>query len=256
VGIPALLWATVATGAEAQRASDRRRPPVRDEVTGPKAHVEAAFIAADPVGDFGLLVNDGFGLELAGRFPVALDGALSLRLDGGFIVYGHERQSMCFPAPVGCRVGVDLTTTNTIAFVGVGPELAGTGRVSPYLNGSVGLSWFATQSSLSGVDDWDQSFNTRNYSDMVTAARVGGGVRFRVGGTSQGPVAIDLGATYHRNGVAEYLREGDIIDHPDGSIELLPNRTEANLMTFRVGVSFGLGGGRARDDDHPGHRGR
>jgi hypothetical protein len=260
LGIPALALATFTIGAEAQRPTDRARRPVRDEVReeafGPKAYLEAAFIAADPVGDFGLLVNEGFGLELAGRFPVALDGALSLRLDGGFIIYGHERQSMCFPAPVGCRVGVDLTTTNNIAFVGIGPELAGKGRVSPYLNGSVGLSWFGTESSLSGDDDWEESFRTRNYSDLVTAARVGGGVRFRVGGTAQGPIAIDLGGTYHRNGVAEYLREGDIIDHPDGSIDVFPNRTEANLMTFRVGISFGLGGGRSDDEDHPGHRGR
>jgi hypothetical protein len=70
-------------------------------------------------------------------------------------------------------------------------------------------------------------------------------------------VLVDLGATYHRNGVAEYLRKGDIVDHPDGSIELFPNRTEANLVVFRVGVSFGLGGGSGRADrDHPGHRER
>jgi hypothetical protein len=71
-------------------------------------------------------------------------------------------------------------------------------------------------------------------------------VRFRVGRTSGGPVLVDIGAEYHRNGVAEYLRRGDILDHPDGTITLFPNRTEANLVTFQVGVSFGLGGG-ARD---------
>ena len=39
-----------------------------------------------------------------------------------------------------------------------------------------------------------------------------------------------------------YDAEGDILDHPDGSITLFPNRSEADLMTFRFGVSVGFGG--------------
>jgi hypothetical protein len=241
----ATVLATTASAADAAAQRRDRTPP--DQEVRPSAWVGVEFIAADPVGDFGVLVDDGYGLELEGRFPIGLDGALALRLDGGFIVYGHESRGMCFPPPVGCRIGVDLTTTNNIAFVGIGPELAVPGRISPYVNGSVGLSWFATQSSLSGLDDYEERFNTRNYSDLVTAARVGGGLRLRVARTSKGPILLDLGGTYHRNGVAEYLREGDILDHPDGSIELFPNRSEANLVVFRAGLSFGLGGGHADD---------
>ena len=111
-----------------------------------------------------------------------------------------------------------------------------------------GFSWFSTQSSLSGVDDWDEElFETRHYGDFVGAARFGGGIRFRVGGHDRGSVSIDLGAEYNRNGVAEYLREGDILDHPDGSITIFPNRSEANYVTFRAGVQIGLGGGRHED---------
>jgi hypothetical protein len=53
---------------------------------------------------------------------------------------------------------------------------------------------------------------------------------------------LDLGADYHHNGTASYLREGDIVDQPDGSIVIYPRRTEANLWSFRLGVSVGLGG--------------
>jgi hypothetical protein len=234
----------------------------RSNDRGPSAYVGFGFVAANPVGEFGRNVDDGFGLALEGRFPVsATDGVFSLRLDGGFMIYGNETRGMCFPAPVGCRIGVDLNTYNTIAYVGVGPELAGPGPVSPYINGSVGLTWFVTNSSLSGDDDWDSNFNTTNYSDWVTALRAGAGVRLRIGGSANRPVLLDLGAQYHRNGVADYLREGDIVDYADGSIELFPIRSEANLMTFNVGVSFGVGGRGdsdrdARDDDHPGHRRR
>lgn len=251
--------------AEAQwrdRDRDRERDRDRDEwVQPPAAYIGIGFVAADPVGEFGALVDDGFGLDLEGRFPLSRSGPLSLRVDGGFMVYGHERQGMCFPVPVGCRVGLDLNTYNTIAFLGVGPEIAGPGSISPYLNGSVGLTWFFTNSSLSGADDYDTNFSTTNYSDWVTALRAGAGVRFKVGGSAWRPVMLDVGAQYHRNGTAEYLREGDIVDYPDGSIDLFPNRTETNLVTFKVGVSFPVGGGVSNDrdrdrSDHPGHRRR
>ncbi len=207
----------------------------------PSAWVGIHLVGADPIGDFGQMVDAGFGLELDGRFPLAADGALSLRLDGGFILYGHESRAVCFPPPIGCRVGAELNTSNSIGHLGIGPELSARGRIAPYLHAGVGLSYFATHSSLDGLDDTESHYRTRNYSDLVGSTRVGGGVRFRVGSTSRGPITIDLGATYHRNGVAEYLREGDIVDHPDGSIEIFPNRTEANLVVFRAGVSFGFG---------------
>lgn len=245
----AIAVAGSATSLEAQHRYDRERN------AHPSAWVGIEFIAADPVGDFGLLVDDGFGLQVDGRFPIGVDGGLSIRLDGGFVVYGHESRSMCFPLPVGCRIGVDLNTTNSIAYFGVGPEISGTGPVAPYVNGSVGLSYFGTWSSLSGDDDYEDDFQTRNYSDLVTAARVGGGIRFRVGSTSKGPVQLSLGGTYHRNGIARYLRKGDIEDLPDGSIRLYPNETEANLITFSAGVSFAVGG-NDRDERDRGRRRR
>lgn len=226
--------------------------------TGPSAWLGISILGANPVGEFGTNVDDGFGLGVDARFPVSgTDGVLSLRLDGGFVVYGHESRNLCFPAPVGCRIGLDLDTYNTIGTVGIGPEFSVPGPISPYVNGSFGIAWFYTNSSISGDDDWEPDFNTVNHSDWVTALRVGGGMRFALG--SGGRFKLDVGAQYHRNGVAEYLRKGDILDHPDGSITLFPQRTEANMVVFDVGVSIGLGGrpdGRGNQDDHPGHRRR
>ena len=36
----------------------------------------------------------------------------------------------------------------------------------------------------------------------------------------------------------EYLTEGDIVDHADGSITLYPNRSEANFITYHFGVTI------------------
>ena len=37
-----------------------------------------------------------------------------------------------------------------------------------------------------------------------------------------------------------YLTEGDIQDNPDGSITLFPVVSEANLVSYRLGVTIGI----------------
>jgi len=239
-----LAMAGSADLASAQSGGPYRPQVERRQSANPRVALDLHLMGADAVGEFEQVVDGGFGG--AAGLRVGLDGRsiFALRLDGGFMIYGWERQTLCFPVPIGCRIGTDLTTTNTVAYGGVGPEIAIPGRVSPYVFATVGFSWFSTQSSLSGVNDWDEDlFDTRLYSDFVGAQRLGGGLRIRMNDT----VALDLGAAYHRNGVAEYLREGDILDHPDGSVSLFPNRTEANFTTFRLGVQIGFGGGDDRD---------
>ena len=247
--LAAALLAGTATGAEAQWRDGyaERRPDPR-----PAAWVGVHFVGGDPVGEFGEVVGQGFGLDLSGSFPVVEGGALRLRTEAGFLVYGHERRSVCFPVPVGCRIGLDLTTSNTIFHMGAGPELAlPGGAVEPYLHATAGFSYFATTSSLSGDHEHDSWAETRNFSDFVGAFTAGGGVRAKMKG-GRTPIHLDVGVTYHRNGVAEYLREGDIVDEPDGSITIYPNRSEANLVAYRVGVSVGI----PRGDDHRDRRRR
>jgi hypothetical protein len=229
-----LMAAQAAAGQDARSRFDE-----------PRFHLDLDLLGANPVGQFGQMVGGGFGGQVGLRFAPVPASPILLRMDGGFMVYGHERVNVCFATPIGCRIGADLTTTNTVGYMGVGPELAAPGPVSPYVFGTVGFSYFSTQSSLDDGYTGEDYFNTRHYSDAVVAGRLGGGVRFRLGGPRS--VRMDVGVDYHRNGVAEYLREGDILDHPDGSITLFPNRTEANFMTFRLGVSIPLGG---RDYDH------
>ncbi len=203
---------------------------------GPGGFFGVSFVAADAVGELGTMVDQGFGLEFAGGVPMAAGGHLRLRADFGFLVYGLETQHYC---NLTCRVGSDLTTANGIVYGGIGPELVfGAGDFRPYVHGSAGLSYFVTSSSLDDNDGYGPYFETTNYSDVVFSLRYGGGIRFRAGGHT----FIDLGVERHQNGVAQYLTRGDIEDHRDGSITMFPNRSEANLMTFRLGVSFAAGG--------------
>ncbi len=220
-----------------------------DRGSRPRVFLGAAFDVADPVGEFSTFVEDGFGVNGHVRFALDPMGIFSLRLDGGFIRYGSERIPMCLEG-VGCRIALDLVTTNNIAFADIGPEVGvDLGIVRPYAGVSAGVSYFHTSSSLEedGYHGYDyNNFSTVNFEDAVFALRGRGGLQLRVS-NGWSPVYLDFAAVYHRNGNAEYLREGDIVDNADGSITLYPNFTEADLVTFHMGLTVGLGGDR---DDH------
>jgi len=199
-----------------------------------------ALTYAQPVGEFADFVDRGFGLS--GHFLLALDGsgALGLRADGGFLIYGDETKRVCFSTTVGCRVEVDVNTTNNIAFLNIGPQLSlPYGPIQPYVNASIGFAYFGTQSSVEGVNQSDDIASTTNFDDATFAWQAGGGLRIPVS-SGRTPVAIDLGARYNTNGRVEYLREGDITDNPDGSITINTQRSEANLVTYSLGMTIGL----------------
>ncbi len=228
----ALLGA--AEGAEAQR-----------DARGPKGFLDITFIAADPVGEFGQLVDEGFGAEIGGGYAFDPDGVVSLRTDFGFINYGHERLQFC--SAFSCRVGSDISTWNNIVFAGIGPQLSiPAGPIRPYVGGTVGVGYFFTTSRYD--DDYDYGYSTTNFDDVAFQLRGLGGVKLRISG-GRTPVYLDFGAEYHHNGVTEWLREGDIEDQPDGSIVIYPNRSDANLWTIRAGISIGFG---ARPAEHVG----
>jgi hypothetical protein len=227
--------------AGAATAQERPRPP--------KAYLDLNFVGAQALGEFGQRVDGGLGGQAAFRVRLGDDAPVLLRMDGGFLVYGYERVGVCYATPWGCQLGPDVTTTNTVGFFGVGPELAFEGPVAPYAFATAGFSYFSTQSSLNSGDPYyDQAFDTRHFGDLVLATRFGGGLRVRFGGP--GSLSLDLGAEYNRNGVTDYLAEGDIVDNPDGSLTLYPSRTEANYLSMRLGISIPFGGGGHGDGGH------
>jgi hypothetical protein len=200
------------------------------------------LIIAVPVGPFSEVVGGGVGLGLHGGFPIGTAGSpLSIRGDLGFINYGNETIAICVTQP--CRVTGDLTTSNNILFLGIGPELElGSGGVRGYLHGGLGFAYFATTSSVSGSGNQGEPFaSSTNQDDLTLAFLGGGGLLIQIGGTATNPVFLDLGGRYHHNGEAEYLRKGDIQDRPDGSVVIRPRRSETNLWSIRVGVRVALG---------------
>jgi opacity protein-like surface antigen len=208
-----------------------------DELTVPRLHVGIQAQYARPVGEFRDYVQHGGGLNANAAWMFGPSGALGLRADAGFIVYGSETREYCFTS---CRIRFDLTTTNTIAHFGIGPQFAlPSGPVRPYASAGVGFAYFATTSSIEGTNDNSPFANSTNFDDATLSWNAGGGLLIPVS-SGRTPVSLDLGVAYHGNGEVEYLKKGDIEDHPDGSITFTPTRSNANLLTFRLGVSIGV----------------
>lgn len=240
------LFALLALASLAAAPLSAQAFPRSGPLGPPRAFAGLTGIVALPQGEFADSVDVGFGV--AGHFVYRLDrsGLLGIRVDGGFVNYGHETQRLPLSSTLGGRVLVDLTTTNNIFFFGAGPQLAvPDGRLRPYVNGSVGLAYFQTESSVEGTRTDESFLSTTNFDDLTFAYGGAAGlyIPLRQG---DAPISLDLGVRYHDNGRAQYLREGSIRDNPDNTISFEPIESEANLVTFHVGVSVAL---RDRDDE-------
>ncbi len=195
------------------------------------------LLFASPVGQFAENVDFGFGIAGHGRLAVDDAGILAVRLDLGFVNYGKEEVPICITIP--CRVTGEITTSNDILLLGIGPEIGtGQGRIRLYTGASIGLAHFSTTSSVDGTDFLGESFaSSTNFDDVTFAWRAGPGMQLRVHEGEEAFVALDLFGRYHGNGEARYLRKGDIVDLPDGSVELRPRESQTNFWTIGLGVS-------------------
>jgi opacity protein-like surface antigen len=227
-----LLFFLAATVGSAQRHGGLR------EVRGSRGDRHSwgslgfAVVGGTPVGQFGDFVNQNSVGGVNANLSVNLNrrGTVALRIDGAYLLYGSENRPLPLAGTGGLLAG-DMNTAFYIASLRAGPEFVlGTGRVRPYIFGTAGVAYFATETSV-GL-----CCGTTNYDDEVASFAGGGGLRVDL----SRHVALDLGATFVRNGEVSYLREGDILSNPDGSFTFRPVRSEANLFALQLGLSFGL----------------
>lgn len=194
------------------------------------------FTQTRPLG--GLAENIDFGYGGSGNYVYRLDraGIVGLRLAGSMAGYGQERMRVPLSYAVGGRIQVDVTTTNTIGTLTIGPELMfPEGFIRPYAHAGMGVIWFATTSSVQGVDSFDDEFQTRNYSDGTPTWTAGGGIHVPLA-HKRTTVLLDIGADYFYGGDASYLRKGSIVDLPNGQIQINPLYSETRFLNVSVGL--------------------
>ena len=197
------------------------------------------FTAAEPKAEFATYVDDGWGVAGHGVLNMGGSGAFGIRLDGGWLRYGSETISVSDPV-FGGRLRYDLTTSNDIAYFGVGPQVQIPWRyIRPYAYAVGGYAYFSTTSTLEDLDDTDLARDT-NYDDWTPQWAAGGGLAVPIWRTRSSDVSLDVGGRYHFNGDVRYLREGGIQDQPDGSVQLEVLESKVHLITWHIGLSFGI----------------
>lgn len=211
-------------GAVAAEAQSTVIPPIAGGVR---------LINATPIGEFHNYVDNGWGIGGDFRWFPANQKALSLRADAGFLIYGRQTTSECFG--VGCRITVDITTSNNIFSGLVGPELqVPAGPIRPYINAMAGWTVFWTQSSADGQNNTDENlFETTNLRDNLFTSAVGGGFRIPI----HDNVKLDFNARRNFNGRARYLTRDSFGDGTNTSPAV--RESEVNMWTYAIGVSIG-----------------
>lgn len=221
--------------ATALLAADARGQESRD--FDPFGALGGSLQIGFPQGEFANYVDVSLGF--AGFFLLDLDrrSRWGLRLDGSFLIYGHETVQRPL-SPTIQRVWVDVTTNNQIITLLVGPQLTfGSGVLRPYLHAGAGFSYFFTLSSVSGTSDIEEFASSTNFDDFTFALASSGGLWVRLSRR----VSLAFSTQYMHNGRVRYLREGSIRELADGSIWFTPIESETNLVVYQLSVVVALG---------------
>jgi hypothetical protein len=219
-----ILGTALAVPLAAQRTGSNTESG-KSAVAGISLHYDS------PQGDFANNVNSAFGA--AGFFSSRLGSTpFAVRGDLSYSIYGFENRR------VPRRTGPAVTITNNIVSSGLGLQAGLPGAtVRPYVGGSVGFSYFFTQSfgwRRSQIDSRD-FVSSPNYSDGTFATTLYGGCFIPLENGRQ----LDIGARYHRNGEARFLKKGDISFDDANNPVVSPRRSRADLLTIQIGFAFG-----------------
>ena len=218
-------------GAPAQQSWDE----MRSEAFG-------ALNVAVPVGEFGKHVQLGVGAGTGAVLFLDPRRRVGVRTEAGYIVYGSGTERRRFSRTIPW-VELDMRTTNQILSAGVGPQIyLWTGKLRPFVYGTVGFAHFSTTTTVEPVGSDFEIANTTNFDDFQLSLGAGGGIAAVIR-EGENPLSLNLSASYQRNGLTEYLTGGteDLYDLRGGGWAFRPRKSEANLITYRAGLSIALG---------------
>ena len=208
-------------------------------------HAGLSLLGGIPTGDFGDQVDGMFGAGAHLLYRVGDDGNVGVRLDASWLLHGVDDREVVLASPLGGVEEVELTTTHSAVFLGLGPEfsleLAG---ARPYLGASIGLAYFLTEAVTDwSEDDDDVRFMTRIQHDDLALAYAGQtGVLIPIT-RGDWAVSADFGVRYQRSAEIDFLDDDDIAVEL-GRIVLDPVTAEASIWVLKAGISIAFG-----DDD-------
>lgn len=201
--------------------------------------ISVGAVGARPGGEFRETMGDGYGVALRSVQWLNALPWLGLRLDGGLLLQDMEREGL--PTSGEGSDDVDLVTSNTLLFLGMGPQVGMThGAVRPYAHAFGGVHYLVTDAAYqSNVGDRPLEFGGTSFEDMAWAFGGGAGVTVPLG-RGRRAAALDLGATYRFGGEATFVRGAVIAVGPNTVAgDLVEGRTD--MLVVHLGLTFGGG---------------
>ena len=182
-----------------------------------------------PLGEMGDHLEPKFQFDLSGFRLWDPGRQFGLRFDAAFI--NHSSIKTRFQVP---GTTVDLTTNNTIFTLTAGPHVVfGGWPLKACAHGGLGVTWFSTETTVGEVGE---NPSDTNFESSRFAWEVGGVLLFR---PWKARTYMDLGARYLQNGHARFVTsEGVQINGTE--MILTPTESDANMVFYRLGLSFGL----------------
>ena len=223
------LSATMLVMATLPRTLPAQTLPAQERAY-PRWYLGVAGEYGHATGDAESYIRDGGGLSMFGAWRAGRTSPFALRMNGNVLIYGNKTDTY----EVLPGINVDVTTTNTLAGFGVGPEyIAGGRHLEAFVFATVGGTYIATTTALSGGN----SDATTQLDDFALSGEAGGGLLVHL----NPGVAIEAGARYRYTGEITYL--------PRGGMQLIggqwaPNAvtSEVGLVLYHLGVTLKLGG--------------
>jgi hypothetical protein len=244
-----ILVLCVAPSLLAAQSRPRSRDGEESSVTKPVVSAADAttfaggdLIYAAPQGEFMNYVHGAVGV--GGHFLQVLDtdGIIAFRADVSILTYGSRTVRQPLGGGALGLISADVTTSNNILNGGIGLQLmVPRGTVRPYLNGSLGFSYFWTQSEVAGSSSTNVPFaSTQNFSDGGFSTAYGGGLYIPLG-TKASPFTLDIGGQMHKNADIQYLTKSSItFTSSSAPPTITPVRSAADFITWRIGVTIAI----------------
>jgi opacity protein-like surface antigen len=213
---------------------------IATKATGQSSEVRSIFgvdfSVSRPTGEFRQHVGTGYGFDS----HLVLGGPIAVRTDLGIVQYGSQSSLLCYSHSRHCDALVNVSTHNTVSNLALGPQItANIAGIWPYAHAGIGVSHFATATRVTGAYSDKVLNEVWNQGSFVLSWTSGAGVMIPLMENWDSALVLNLGVRYHRNGEAEYMRAEDLRQRADGTISGSVTRSEANFLSFRIGVSLG-----------------
>jgi opacity protein-like surface antigen len=176
-------------------------------------------------------------------------GIVGLRVDGYYVIFDSWTRTMP-PGLVAQLVDIappyrstEVTTENKLYSLLAGPQIGfRSGSVRGFVNGSIGVSRFATESYIevhdASAEDGRSKRRNTNFAHLTFAWAGGGGFEFDLGSN----FSLLLATQYLNNGTSRYVKDAELDFRPDGAVDFRPTESEANLVVLQVQLSYRFGG--------------